>query len=467
MDSIKSISDLKELPSNSRICLYGTGGFCQNILYRLTLERPDISVPFLADTFKRGRIFGLDIIEPESLSGPYKDRYDYIFITTGQVARNTIVSFLKSLGINNIIAGDDKLMKFVFFKNATEGQSHYNAFNIEVSGKCNMDCIFCGYRERKTDHMEFGLFKQIIEQIHTNNLAGSVILGGGGEPALHPRILDILRFIKSKKLFVNMYTNGLILTPRRYKEISSTGVDLITVSIHNLSKKSFAYRKAGIDYTSYMRNITDSIDYHISNKLKSGLQIIFMIDPDAEGITSSDLWRLPEIKNDTANITELFKSFYDNLEEISHRHNSPILLQKDTVHPGITSSQHALIGNIKITFVDLDQNIKLKKEYTTKNKLLNKMEPAKNISLKKTEKGSCYFYLQTPQISYDGSLLPCCTDGILSELTLGKIGNGTTISDILHSAAYKKLIKGFMNNNIVMPTCKICMGKFEQDNLKE
>ena len=79
---------------------------------------------------------------------------------------------------------------------------------IETTAKCNLSCGFCP-REEINDHMDWSIFKEIIEEA-TRYGKRSFSLHLFGEPLLWPKLLDGIRFIKSRNRnhVVLLTTNG-------------------------------------------------------------------------------------------------------------------------------------------------------------------------------------------------------------------------------------------------------------------
>lgn len=102
-----------------------------------------------------------------------------------------------------------------------------------VTDYCNLRCKFCSYynsRNEYTKHGKFGnmdyeMFKRVLGEIKGDPM---VILTGGGEPTLHPRIVDIVREIKKKGYLCFLVTNGVAL--EEYAEALSI-VDFLAISI--------------------------------------------------------------------------------------------------------------------------------------------------------------------------------------------------------------------------------------------
>lgn len=121
MKNVFFIKDLDEIPLHVRLCLYGAGGFCQHLLMRLSLDRPDIKIPFLIDTFKKGKRFGKDVMHPRSVVEERIDEYDIILVTADSSSREGILTTLGSLGIDQVMIGSEQLQEKVSRLNIDEG----------------------------------------------------------------------------------------------------------------------------------------------------------------------------------------------------------------------------------------------------------------------------------------------------------------------------------------------------------
>jgi len=82
---------------------------------------------------------------------------------------------------------------------------------IETTAKCNLSCVYCP-REKNDDHMDFRLFKAIVDEA-THYGPRSFSLHLFGEPLLYPQIIEAIRYIKSKnkKHVILLTTNGCLL----------------------------------------------------------------------------------------------------------------------------------------------------------------------------------------------------------------------------------------------------------------
>ena len=76
--------------------------------------------------------------------------------------------------------------------------------HIDVTSKCNTKCTFCGYHtplisdrpwaEKGWDQLsvDYDLFTRMIDDLKKAHTTEDILLTGGGEPLMHPRILDMI-----------------------------------------------------------------------------------------------------------------------------------------------------------------------------------------------------------------------------------------------------------------------------------
>jgi MoaA/NifB/PqqE/SkfB family radical SAM enzyme len=101
----------------------------------------------------------------------------------------------------------------------------------EVVNTCNARCCTCDRWKEKTDPtiLSTDEGKSLIRQladIGVLNLAFT-----GGEPLLRKDVYQLIAFASSQHLSTSLYTNGLLLSVRRAKELIDAGLDLIYLSI--------------------------------------------------------------------------------------------------------------------------------------------------------------------------------------------------------------------------------------------
>ena len=112
---------------------------------------------------------------------------------------------------------------------------------IEPANYCNVDCICCpsSRSSRPKGFMDIDLFRRIIDEASRIGVK-TVFLFLHGEPMLHPRIVEMIRYVKSKGLPLHLTTNGIALNEKKIRGILGSGADSadhLTFSILGASKE--------------------------------------------------------------------------------------------------------------------------------------------------------------------------------------------------------------------------------------
>ena len=114
--------------------------------------------------------------------------------------------------------------------------------DIEISSICNLHCPMCytitkEFRKKvKTGLMDFDLYKKIIDEC-VKYKTFSIRLSLRGEPFLHPKIVEMVKYAKKKGIKeVSTLTNGLRLDSKMFEEMIDAGMDWITISFDGLGK---------------------------------------------------------------------------------------------------------------------------------------------------------------------------------------------------------------------------------------
>lgn len=86
---------------------------------------------------------------------------------------------------------------------------------IELSSECNFDCEMCFRQSFSTDAgtMSADLLHTVQHELETLPQLREVVLGGLGEPLLHPNIQECITFLKHKNIDVTITTNGALMEP--------------------------------------------------------------------------------------------------------------------------------------------------------------------------------------------------------------------------------------------------------------
>jgi SynChlorMet cassette radical SAM/SPASM protein ScmF len=100
---------------------------------------------------------------------------------------------------------------------------------------CNLRCRHCWISPKFQDEnhvypsLDVSLFQSIIGQAKKMGLSGVKLTGG--EPFLHPRIPDLLEFVKEEQLGLNIESNGILITPELSELITACENPFVAVSL--------------------------------------------------------------------------------------------------------------------------------------------------------------------------------------------------------------------------------------------
>jgi len=116
---------------------------------------------------------------------------------------------------------------------------------MAITQNCNMSCFFCHREGEATvaNEMNLGEIRRIVRTAAGLGIRRLKITGG--EPLVHPQILDIVSFASGEMEEVSMTTNGLLLEEYA-SPLKEAGLDRVNVSLHSLQRERFK-RITGID----------------------------------------------------------------------------------------------------------------------------------------------------------------------------------------------------------------------------
>lgn len=105
---------------------------------------------------------------------------------------------------------------------------------IETRTDCNNHCPFCphAFNKKPLGIMEWSCFTTIIDQLCEMNYNGRVALMLSNEPLLDDRLEDMIDYAKSKsqRLFLDITTNGRLLSVELVDKFFRLGLDNININ---------------------------------------------------------------------------------------------------------------------------------------------------------------------------------------------------------------------------------------------
>ena len=286
------------------------------------------------------------------------------------------------------------------------------AFSIEPTTSCNLRCPECpsGLRSftRETGHLEQEKLKHYIDQYAKNALYLTFYFQG--EPYLNPHFLEMVRYAKSKKIYVSTSTNAHYLSLEKAKETVNSGLDKLIVSIDGTTQDTYE-------------------QYRIGGNLE-------------------------KVKEGLANITKAKK--------LLNSKTPYVIVQFLVVKP----NEHQ-IEDVKVLGLVYGANeVKLKTaqlyDFQNGNPLLPSIEKYSRYiqksdgtyKLKHELKDECWRMWHSNVGTWDGKIVPCCFDKD-AKYVMGDL-NSKSLKSIWKNERYTKFRKQLQNNRNAIDICQNC-----------
>jgi radical SAM protein with 4Fe4S-binding SPASM domain len=173
--------------------------------------------------------------------------------------------------------------------------------HLETSGYCNAKCGFCPYNsdENKTrpkGFMSWELSSKILEEAATLQPITEVAFSGLSEP-LTDKLLE-RRIALARQLrpdwYIELYTNGTLLTHERCDALRTAGLDCLNVSLNAITQ---AQHEKVMGLKGQFKKVCDNINYARATKDKMRVIVKAVVsDGGDDGLTReqanmfNDIW---------------------------------------------------------------------------------------------------------------------------------------------------------------------------------
>ncbi|MBH71518.1 MAG: radical SAM protein [Pelagibacteraceae bacterium] len=138
---------------------------------------------------------------------------------------------------------------------------------VEPTSVCNLRCVMCFQIDKSftkkpyMGFMDFNLFKKIIDEA-ANNGTSAITLASRGEPLLHPKISEMIKYVSKKESFIDikLNTNATRLNEKLCHEILKSNINMVVVSIDSHVKKQYEEIRKGGKFDEVLKNIKLLVD---------------------------------------------------------------------------------------------------------------------------------------------------------------------------------------------------------------
>jgi MoaA/NifB/PqqE/SkfB family radical SAM enzyme len=151
-------------------------------------------------------------------------------------------------------------LEIVFERGRAEVLPNIHSLNrlyIEPTSRCNLACRTCirNTWSEPTGDMDMGGFERLVSGLGRFPHLESVMFGGFGEPTAHPRILDMIRAVKSLGLRAEMTTNATLLDDALVEGLLRERLDTLWISLDGTTEESFTAVRPGAGLARVLDNV--------------------------------------------------------------------------------------------------------------------------------------------------------------------------------------------------------------------
>lgn len=122
------------------------------------------------------------------------------------------------------------------------GKNRLNQLYLYLTEGCNLRCRHCWLapkhenENQKYKHMEFEIIKSLIKQGKEMGLSGVKLTGG--EPLMHPQIVEIIDYLVNEGFSIVIETNGVLISDEIVASLKRAKAVSISISLDGVDKES-------------------------------------------------------------------------------------------------------------------------------------------------------------------------------------------------------------------------------------
>ncbi|MCP4873199.1 MAG: radical SAM protein [Proteobacteria bacterium] len=175
------------------------------------------------------------------------------------------------------------------------GQDVMRTLSLNIESGCNATCNHCSadHIMEQTDIRDDRLnIEELTRTIEGCLRAGAVSINiTGGEPLLHPQILDIIRAVPRHRGVPNIQTNGLLLTDSMAKELADAGLYITMISLHS-------HKPEVHDELLNVPGAFDKVMEAIDNCHRHNIPVILNCTLTSQKVADGTLWEMVRLAKD-------------------------------------------------------------------------------------------------------------------------------------------------------------------------
>jgi MoaA/NifB/PqqE/SkfB family radical SAM enzyme len=155
--------------------------------------------------------------------------------------------------------------------------------SLYVTDRCNLDCAYCTEYDNSRPHPSLDDLKKWIRKIR--DLGTMRIALVGGEPLMHPNIVDIVRYCRELGFATSLTTNGFLLTRKLVAQLADAGLQVMQISVDRMTPSPITKKT--------FKTILPKLDYFHDSKISLHITGVICADtlPESEAVLETGLLR--------------------------------------------------------------------------------------------------------------------------------------------------------------------------------
>lgn len=264
------------------------------------------------------RINGIKIYSVDSLINDNADELTIIIMSKRYAEE--MIKQIKSFGINDYCVAEDDIDELkdysIILKSSGSDINNLmpTALNIELSGICNLKCVYCPFHgELNKKHnkglMSWDTLQSVVKQLKPIDCISTLSTVGNGEVFVHPEWYEMTKYILSELNVKTLclYTNGMLLSEEVVRKLNSfDNVNiLLEISIDGTTPEECEKYRKGCKYSVIRDNLYYALDNLNDNINVTILNLYMPKEDDLVKTNYKVQFKNPEpqyIKNDFPNI---------------------------------------------------------------------------------------------------------------------------------------------------------------------
>ena len=321
------------------------------------------------------------------------------------------------------------------------------AIFFELTNECNFHCTFCPSDDQKRSlgSMDLELVKQLYEENADKKIANKVNLHLMGEPTLHPKLIEILKFGASKNVKTDLVTNISTLVAKNVPKILDALYGTLTASHMTPTEETYHFRgEVGLTWDRYIGNLRLLVREYMKRlakgkAIKNNITIRVMVTQN----TASNV----NIIGTSNEAGAILKEWNDFVAEVEQELGMAPFERKDHNADDLVRG-----NNHSSTSYPLQQGIKLTfwRAFTFANTRVSD-----DFDLKTTRQTSyCSHPFTDVGVLWNGDVTLCCLDHD-GELKVGNVRD-SSIETVIQSDAAQKLRASMLGDYPLPSICQTC-----------